>query len=252
MKKRLLRYRSDWRAPRRREHHFEAEFALNEAITVKITHPRLRILMLQALLISTIVGVTQAAPSMSDGRRLYAPCVVCHQPNAWGSPDGTIPNLAGQQKRYLEKQLALFRSGARVNTAMQVVTAHETFSNPQNIAALANYLSALDPNPNPLKGSGQHLRVGQEAYTHICAACHGIDGRGEELNRVPRIAGQHYPYLRRQIESAAALHRELAPPEMTSALRGMHDQEKDALADYISRLGSSDALLDSNARDTRN
>jgi cytochrome c553 len=213
---------------------------------VKNTHPRLRVLLLQALLTSAIVGVTQAAPSMSDGRRLYASCAVCHQPNAWGSPDGTIPNLAGQQKRYLEKQLALFRSGARVNTAMQVVTAHETFSDPQNIVALANYLSSLDPNPNPLKGSGEHLRVGQEAYTHICAACHGVDGRGDSANRVPRIAGQQYPYLIRQIEAAAALHKDLAPPEMTSALRGMPPQEKNALADYISRLGSSEPLLDTN------
>jgi cytochrome c553 len=203
-------------------------------------------LMLQAVLALAIVGVTHAAPSMSDGRRLYAPCVVCHQPNAWGSIDGTIPNLAGQQKRYLEKQLALFRSGARVDTAMQVVTAHETFNNPQNIVALASYLSALDANPNPVKGSGQHLRVGQELYTHICAACHGVDGRGDAANRVPRIAGQQYPYLSRQIEAAAALHKDLAPPEMTSALRGMPPQEKEALADYITRLGSSQPLLDSN------
>jgi cytochrome c553 len=66
---------------------------------------------------------------------------------------------------------------------------------------------------------------------------------------VPRIAGQHYPYLQRQILAAAALHKELAPPEMTSALRGMRPQEKDALADYISRLGNSEALLDSNRLD---
>jgi cytochrome c553 len=174
--------------------------------------------------------------------------VVCHQPSAWGSPDGAIPSLAGQRKRYLESQLELFRSGARVDTAMQVVTAHPKFSERSNIVGLATYLSGLTANPRPVTGGGDHLRVGQEIFTHICAACHGIDGRGEELNRVPRIAGQHYPYLRRQIDSAAALHRELAPPEMTSALRGMHDQEKEALADYISRLGSSDALLDSNAR----
>lgn len=202
--------------------------------------------MLLALITLPIVGATQAEPSMSDGRRLYAPCAACHQPNAWGSPDGTIPNLAGQQKRYLEKQLSLFRSGARVNTAMQVVTAHETFSNQQNIVALANYLSSLNANPNPVKGSGEHLRVGQELYTHICAACHGVDGRGDSANRVPRIAGQQYPYLTQQIEAAAALHKDLAPPEMTSALRGMPPQEKIALADYISRLGSSEALLDSN------
>ena len=202
--------------------------------------------MLLALLSLAIVGVAQAEPSMSDGRRLYAPCAVCHQPNAWGSPDGTIPNLAGQQKRYLEKQLALFRSGARVDTAMQVVTAHETFSNQQNIVALASYLSSLDANPNPVKGSAEHLRVGQELYTHICAACHGVDGRGDSANRVPRIAGQQYPYLTRQIEAAAALHKDLAPPEMTSALRGMRPQEKEALADYITRLGGSEPLLDSN------
>lgn len=202
--------------------------------------------LLQAVLTFAIFAVARAAPVISDGSRLYAPCVVCHQPNAWGSPDGAIPNLAGQQERYLEKQLAVFRSGARVDTAMQVVTAHPTSSSHDNIVALARYLSGLEANPNPVTGSGEHLRVGQELYAHICAACHGVDGRGEQRNRVPRIAGQHYPYLRRQIEAAAGLHKDLAPPEMTSALRGMRPQEKDALADYISRLSNSEALLDSN------
>ncbi|HME40333.1 MAG TPA: c-type cytochrome [Steroidobacteraceae bacterium] len=197
---------------------------------------------LPALLTLAILGIAHAA----DGSRLYAPCGVCHAPKAWGSPDGVIPNLAGQQKRYLEKQLAVFSSGARVDLAMQVVTAHPTFDNPDNIVTLASYLSKLDANPHPVKGSGEHLRLGQELYTHICSACHGIEGGGEPGNRVPRIAGQHYPYLRRQIEEAAALHRDLAPPEMTSALRGMRPQEKDALADYISRLGDSEALLDLN------
>lgn len=191
-------------------------------------------------------SASQAASFRSEGSRLYAPCGVCHSPNAWGSTDGTIPNLAGQQRRYLEKQLALFRSGARVDPAMQVVAAHSTVGGQHDIAALASYLSHMDSNPHPMNGSGEHLRVGQEIYAHICAACHGADGRGEPGNRVPRIAGQHYPYVRRQIEVAAALHRDLAPPEMTSALRGMRSQEKDALADYISRLGNSDVLLDPN------
>lgn len=202
--------------------------------------------LLQAVLTLVMFGSAQAGPTTSQGSRLYGPCVVCHQPNAGGSPDGAIPNLAGQGERYLERQLTAFRSGARVDTAMQVVTAHRTFNNNENVDVLAHYLSGLDANPNPVKGSGEHLRVGQELYTHICAACHGPAGRGERTNRVPRIAGQHYPYLRRQIEVAADLHKDLAPPEMTSALRGMRPQEKDALADYISRLGNSEALLDSN------
>lgn len=214
---------------------------------------RLRAHLFVAVLSSGILGLAQAAPSMADASRLYAPCAVCHQLNAWGSSDGTIPNLAGQRKHYLEKQLALFRSGARVDTAMQVVAIHATISNQSNdIAELATYLSRLDENPKPIVGSGDHLRVGLEVYTHICASCHGPDGRGEAANTVPRLAGQQYPYLRRQIESAAGLHKDLAPPEMSSALRGMPTSEKDALADYISRLGTSEALMDSNSRDAPN
>jgi cytochrome c553 len=203
-------------------------------------------MMLRTILVVTLIGSSsvQAAPTASDGSRLYAPCVVCHQPNAWGSADGSIPNLAGQQKRYLATQLELFASGARVDTAMQVVTAHPKSADQSDFAALSSYLSALAWNPAPVKGSGEPLRVGQEIYTHICAACHGPDGRGQASNRVPRIAGQQYPYLRRQVEEAARLHRDLAPPEMTSALRGMREPEKDALADYVSRLGNADALVD--------
>jgi cytochrome c553 len=200
--------------------------------------------MLRTILLVTLIGSAHAAPTVSDRTRIYAPCVVCHQLNAWGSTDGSIPNLAGQQKIYLATQLDLFASGARVDTAMQVVTAHPKSADHLEFAAVSGYLSALAWNPRPVKGSGEHLRVGQELYTHICAACHGPGGRGQASNRVPRIAGQHYPYLRHQVEEAARLHRDLAPPEMTSALRGMRESEKDALADYISRLGDAEALVD--------
>src|SRR5450432_88291 len=149
-------------------------------------------MILRTILVVTLIGCAQAAPATApDGSRLYAPCVVCHQPNAWGSPDGSIPNLAGQQKRYLETQLELFASGARVNTAMQVVTAHPKSADHAEFAAVSSYLSVLPWNSGPVKGPGEHLRVGQEIYTHICAACHGPDGRGQSSNRVPRIGGQH-------------------------------------------------------------
>jgi cytochrome c553 len=207
--------------------------------------PPRRLELLKASLLFLALGFAHAGIAAADGSRLYAPCVVCHQPNAWGSPDGTIPNLAGQQNRYLEKQMSLFRTGARMDTAMQVVAKHPTFGSAQTIEALAIYLSSLTANPKPVVGAGNHLRLGEELFTHICAACHGADGRGNPGNRVPRISGQHFPYLRNQIEAAAELHKDLAPPEMSSALRGMGAQEKDALADYVSRLGTAEILLDS-------
>ncbi len=88
---------------------------------------------------SAVGVVAQAASDLVDGHLLYRPCVVCHAPQAWGSPDGEIPSLAGQQKRYLEKQLGLFRSGARGDTAMEVVTAHPKTADHADFAALAAY-----------------------------------------------------------------------------------------------------------------
>jgi cytochrome c553 len=198
--------------------------------------------LIVALLSAASMGV-HAAPTNSAGR-LYTACVACHGPMAWGSADGAIPSLAGQQKRYLEKQLEMYRIGARVDPAMQAIAEHAPIGDRHDIAVLANYLATLQPNPRPSVGSGEHLRVGQEIYAHICAACHGADGLGASGNRVPRIAGQHYPYLRHQIDVAAELHRDLAPPEMTGALRALPPAELDALADYISRLNNSEILLD--------
>jgi hypothetical protein len=55
---------------------------------------RLRVCARLLLLILPVaVGtVMHAAPPVHDGKALYGPCVVCHQPNAWGSPDGRIPS----------------------------------------------------------------------------------------------------------------------------------------------------------------
>ena len=198
-----------------------------------------------ALLLCCALTAHAAAPR-SDGKALYGPCVVCHQPGAQGSPDGHIPSLAGQQSSYLAEQLALFHSGARADTAMQLVTAHSAFNGQQNMLEISDYLASLDPNSTPVKGSGEHLRVGQETYSHLCASCHGIDGRGDARGRVPRLAGQHYPYLRRQIEQVASVHRKSVPRNMGVVLGNLYGDQKDAVADYLSRLDESAASLDLN------
>ncbi len=213
-------------------------------------NPSVRGSALQLLCCCVLIFGAQAAFPSSDGKRLYAPCVVCHQPNAWGSPDGSIPNLAGQKEHYLARQIASFRSKARVGTAMGLVTAHSAVNDRPEVSSLATYLSALDMKPKPVTGAGDHLRLGQEIYTHLCSGCHSPDGQGGPSDAVPRIAKQHYPYLRRQIEEGALLHRKLISEEMTTILRNMRPQEKDALADYVSRLEGSEALLDPNQRDT--
>ena len=202
------------------------------------------------LILSIAAGtVAHAASPVHDGKGLYAPCVVCHQPNAWGSPDGRIPSLAGQGEGYLANQIASFRSGARTGTAMDVVSAHSRFDDPSDARALAQYLSALDTNPKPVVGSGKNLRLGQEIYAYICSSCHGFDGEGGQKGNVPRIAKQHYPYLRREIRDLAHLHRKISNAGEDLVLGSLSAVGKDAVADYISRLSESEEALDLKLKD---
>ncbi|MEE8528432.1 MAG: c-type cytochrome, partial [Gammaproteobacteria bacterium] len=40
---------------------------------------------------------------------------------------------------------------------------------------------------------------GRQPYQDSCGFCHGPKARGNAVTRVPRLAGQHDPYVARQI-----------------------------------------------------
>lgn len=74
-----------------------------------------------------------------EGKNVRAHCISCH-----GMKGITVnpqwPNLAGQKKAYLQKQLLAFRSGERDNPVMQVIA--KGLSDEQ-IEAVAEYYSQL-------------------------------------------------------------------------------------------------------------
>jgi cytochrome c553 len=52
-------------------------------------------------------------------------------------------------------------------------------------------------------GDGSALHEGFIIYQRQCAECHGPLGLGEPRRMWPRLAGQHYLYLLRQLEETA-------------------------------------------------
>jgi cytochrome c553 len=79
------------------------------------------------------------ATLVSGGESLSGYCKACH--GMAGVPVADEwPVLAGQQAPYLQKQLAAFRSGERINPLMQAAIAH--LGDPE-YAALAAYYSQL-------------------------------------------------------------------------------------------------------------
>lgn len=87
----------------------------------------------------TDVPKKSAAERFEAGRRVRAYCISCH-----GKQGITVneewPNLAGQQKEYLQQQLLDYRSGRRTGLPMSVI-AREL--NESQIEAVAQYYSQL-------------------------------------------------------------------------------------------------------------
>lgn len=85
------------------------------------------------------VGFILASSSVSWGNGIISSCVGCHGQNGIGLSD-MFPNLAGQKKAYMIKQLNDFKSGARQNQMMNPMAAQLT---PQDIEDVSAYFAAL-------------------------------------------------------------------------------------------------------------
>ena len=103
------------------------------------------------------------------------------------------------------------------------------------IADLAKYFAAQTPTPPQ---SGGALAVeGQKIYDSgapadgvpPCQACHGAHGEGNGV--VPRIAGQHADYLKKQLEAFRSTLRENAI--MHANTTNMTDREIEAVVSFL-------------------
>lgn len=168
------------------------------------------------------------------GRKLYEVCSACHLPNGAGRPDGMFPQLAGQHKGVIIKQIADIRFGVRDNPVMYPYAA--TLNDPQELADIAAYIRTLPIPHDNGKGMGTNLKRGEELYKSDCVECHGRNGEGDERKFYPVLAGQHYSYLLRQALEIRDGKRRNADPHMVKVIKDYSDTDIGAVADYMSRL----------------
>lgn len=77
------------------------------------------------------------------------------------------------------------------------------------------------------------LAQGGSAAIAECAACHGEDGIGKDVE-IPNLAGQHEVYLYRQLQHFKSGKR--SHKEMRFESRQLSDADMQALAHYYSQL----------------
>lgn len=175
-------------------------------------------------------------PNVENGRKVYLTCAVCHRPEGWGTPDGSYPQIAGQLRTVIIKQLADIRAGNRDNPLMYPFSMPSILGGKKDIADVAAYVAQLPMMPNNGVGPGNDLELGKQLYADNCAKCHGEQGEGNLQEHIPALAGQHYNYLLRQFELILNNRRKNADPKMVKQIQGFSPREEIAVLDYTSRL----------------
>lgn len=183
--------------------------------------------------------VMRLTPDVDNGRRVYLTCAVCHLPEGWGTTDGTYPQIAGQLRTVIIKQLADFRAGNRDNPLMYPFSVPSVLGGPQELADVAAYVAQLPMTPHNGVGSGEALADGERVYREYCVECHGERGEGDVAKHIPAIAGQHFAYLQRQFEAIRTATRKNADSEMIKQVQNFAPEQEIAVLDYVARLRPS-------------
>jgi cytochrome c553 len=175
-------------------------------------------------------------PDVANGLAIYRECAACHKPEGWGSTTGSVPQIAGQHRSVVIKQLADFRAGNRDSALMIPYASAESIGGAQAVADVAAYVSTLEISVANGQGAGSDLKLGQRLYQKDCAECHGASGEGNNDGLAPRLQAQHYKYLLRQFQWIHDGKRRNADAEMVALIQQYDDRQMKAVLDYSSRL----------------
>jgi len=190
----------------------------------------------------TIQQAISATPNIEKGKALYRNCAVCHSPEGWGTSSGHFPQIAGQHKSVIIKQLEDIQLGNRDNPTMRPFADPVIKLGSQAVADVAAYISQLPMVPENSVGYGAQLDRGKELYEENCKQCHKENGEGKAEKFYPRIQGQHFNYLKRQLHWIKTGKRRNADIKMVKQLRDFSLQDIDLVSDYVSRLRPDKSL----------
>ena len=154
-------------------------------------------------------GVTQSADMAATARdsalaRTVRTCGACHGDNG-RSVSPTFPNLAGQTTPYIEAQLKAFKDQTRGDPDAQAyMWGMAAPLDDALIADLAAYYTKQSTVAGK-SGDSASLDRGKRVFAEgvparqivPCSSCHGAHAEG--LATFPRLAGQHAPYLLKQL-----------------------------------------------------
>jgi cytochrome c553 len=184
-----------------------------------------------AVTASLLVATGQPAVAQYDAPAAAVACAACHGA-AGASTQPQYPTLAGQTPRYIYLQLRDFKEGRRSDPQMSPIAANLS---KEDMLALAEYFAAQPAPANAFNADAAKAAKGKDlADVTLCTMCHQGSYQGQ--NEIPRLAGQHYEYLRKQLQDFRAKTRTNDAGSMTSVSKTLTDDDIENLAQYLAGM----------------
>ncbi|MDO9475622.1 MAG: c-type cytochrome [Pseudohongiella sp.] len=195
---------------------------------------------LASILIAVTSLTAQAAGDAAAGERKAAVCAACHGADG-NSAIGSNPKLAGQNERYLLKQMHDVKSGARPIAMMTGLLDNLSEQDLADIAAFyaSKVVTVNGANPDLIETGERIYRAGvEELGIAACSACHAPTGSGVAQAGFPALGGQHAEYISTQMKAfrAGTRNNDGDPAPMRIIAERLTDAEIEALANYVSGL----------------
>lgn len=205
----------------------------------------IRVLLVVLLVLSGLSAPASAAvenPDLATAaqrdslQKTLQTCATCHG-STGHSVSPTFPNLAAQTAPYLEAQLHAFKDQTRADPDAQAyMWGMASQLDAASISGLAAYFStqtaAVGKGGN-LMLIAQGRKIFQEGVPDrdipACATCHGPLAQGN--GPFPRLAGQHAPYLLKQLLVIQSALR--TAPVMHGVIKDLNRDQMLAVAAYL-------------------
>ena len=195
---------------------------------------------LKNLIILTSIFLFLGAGNPDKGQDKVAVCSACHGSDG-NSVVGLWPSLAGQNEKYLTKQLRLVKSGGRVIASMTGLLDNLEDSDLEDIAAYyasqKNTVGQTDESKVEL-GRKLYYAGNLEKGVPACSACHSPRGLGNAPAAYPLLSGQQPEYVAKALKDYRSGARVNEDPSkiMVAIAYKLDDEEIEAFSSFVHGL----------------